>query len=154
MLGAAQFAIGIGRARAHPGRQQAAGLGGMQQGDVAAVGLQGLVLGGVGEHQQLHRELGVHHAAGAVLHIEAAFGHGARLAYLFPHGPHFFAQGIGLARSAEHAAAHPLKARCQRGHTGAPAGAGDRLVFPGPGGVAAPAQLVALKGVQRGHQQA
>ena len=69
-------------------------------------------VGGMRQHQVLHRELDVHHAAGAVLDVEAARpAPGVRCAHLVAHRAHLVAQRGGVARRGQHGAPHGLEAR-------------------------------------------
>jgi hypothetical protein len=69
---------------------------------------------GMGEHQILHRELGVHHAAGAVLDVEQAGLHRPGGAHLVAHRLHRLRQRCVVARCGQHVAAHRLEALGQR----------------------------------------
>src|SRR5207253_1446106 len=82
----AQLAVGYGRSLAGAGGQQARGLRTLQQGDVADVGNELAVRRRLRQHQELHGELDVDHAAGAVLDVEAIALDGTRGAHLLAHG--------------------------------------------------------------------
>ena len=109
---------------------------------------------GFSEHQGLHREFGVHHAARAVLDVEPAGAHRARCAHSRAHLQHLAPEGGGVARGGQHLGPHGVEAGRQRGVAGAKPGPGQGLMLPGPGGVAAAPDLVALEGGDRGHEQA
>ena len=66
--------------------------GALQQGDVADVGNQFGVRRGLRQHEVLHREFGIHHAAGAVLEVEGAGLDRPRCAHLLAHGDDFGTQ--------------------------------------------------------------
>ena len=91
---------------------------------------------------------------GAVLDVEAAGRHRARGAHLLAHGADLFAQRLRVARRREHGAPRGLEARRDGRRAGGKARPRQRLVLPGPGGVAAAAGLVGLEGGDGGHEQA
>ena len=111
----------------------------------------------VPEHQGLHGELDVHHAALAVLHVEQRATVAAALrmgrAHALAHGLHLLQQQAELARRGQHRASHGLDPWRERRRPGAPACARDGLVLPGPGGVAAALSLVTLEGGDGGDEQ-
>ena len=70
VLQPAEFAVGVAAALGELGRNQAEAGGHAEQRDVAQVPGQLVVSVGKGEHQVLHRELDVDHAAAVVLEVE------------------------------------------------------------------------------------
>ncbi len=150
MLQPAVAAVGVGHGarqarvdQAGPGRHP-------EQRDVAAVLEQRRVVGRVGQHQVLDDELDVDHAAAIVLQVEELAAVGVAVVHLAAHRDDLLAQLREIAAPGEHVAADGLEALADRAIAGAEAGAGQRLVLPGPGRVA----LVGLEGRQRGDQQA
>lgn len=154
VLGAAQGAVGVGSGLACAGGQQGGGFGALQQSDVAEVGFELRVLAGVGEHEVLHAEFGVDHAAGALFDVEHAGRRGVGGAHFVAHGGDFVAQGGPVAFGGDDGVAHGVKARGELGQAADVACAGHGLVFPGPGGVAAALLLVAGVGGKAGDEQA
>jgi hypothetical protein len=75
MLPMAQFTVGVGSIRTDAGRQQASRLGLQHQTDIAYVVLQAWLACGKCQHQKLHCELGIYHAAWAVLEVKLAGRH-------------------------------------------------------------------------------
>ena len=88
-----------------------------------------------------------------MLDVKQVGWHRARLAHLFAHAAHLLAQRGVVARGGQNSAACGLKVGCHAGHAGRKAGPCQRLVFPGPSGVATAPHLVTVKGRHRGDQQ-
>jgi hypothetical protein len=86
VLQAAQFAVGVGGGMPHTSGQQTGLFGALQQGNVAHVVYQHRMGRGVREHEVLHGEFGVEHAAGAVLDVELVGRHALRGTHARTHG--------------------------------------------------------------------
>ncbi len=151
MLQATVFAVGVAAGFSQFGRNQSEFGGHSEQGDVAEVAGQAVVLMGVAEDQVLDDELDVDDAAGIVLEVESGCAfRGVRVIHLLAHGDHFFLQLGQVALLAEYLAADRLEAGADRRVAGAEAGPGQRLVFPDPGLV----ELVVAEGIDRYGEQA
>ncbi len=85
MLQPSEFAVGLARALGELGIDQAVARGHLQERDVSQVGGQIAAAVRVREHQELHRELDVDHAAAVVLEVEQAAGVRMRGVQLFAH---------------------------------------------------------------------
>ena len=108
----------------------------------------------MGQHQKLHGEFDIDHAAGAVLDIKnLRFGFVAG-AHAFAHGMDLFAQGGLVAWAGDDACAHCLKAYLQGAVAQDAARPCHGLVFPGPSGVGAALLLVIGVGGKAADQQA
>ena len=92
----------------------------------------------VGQHGRLHRELGVHHSAGLCLTSNRR-PHRMRGAHPVAHRPHLGAQRGDVARRGARNSRRTASKRGPSAATGAEARPCQRLVLPGPGGVAAAA---------------
>jgi len=126
----------------------------LQQTDVAQVLHQFGVRARLRQHQELHGELGVHHAALAVLDVEAAGRHRVCGAHALAHADDFLRQRGRVAFGGDDGAAHGVEALAQRAAAEHEARTRHGLVLPGPGGVAAAPLLVVGEGLEAGHQQA
>src|SRR5262252_7490039 len=121
------------------------GLGALQQRDVANVVDQIAMAMRMRQHEELHGEFGVHHPAGAVLDVEHARGYRVRGMDPLAHGHYLAGQRASVALGAEHPGAYGIEAGCQIDASGAETRASQRLVLPGPRGVAATTALIALE---------
>ena len=106
------------------------------------------------QHQVLHGELCVHHAARAVLHVKMACLQRVGCPHPFAHHAYFRSERRFVARCRDNGQANGLKPLAHGICAQHQAGPCHRLVFPGPGGVAAPLFLVDCEGVKMGNQQA
>ena len=113
-----------------PAGKQPGRLGATQQRDVADVVEQLGPIGAVAEDERLHRELDVHHAARAVLDVEAAGLDRMRRAHLLAHRPHFAEQRLQIGGAATRCGAPPRSAApaLDAGHQRA----ASAPVLPGP----------------------
>ncbi len=88
-----------------------------------------------------------------MLDVEQAAGVAVAVGHFLPHGEDFSAQRVRIAPGGEHGGADGLEARADGQIARAAARPGERLMFPGPRGVAAAAALVAVEGLDAGDQQ-
>ena len=130
VLTVSKFAVAPRGLLTHAGRQQAHLLGMQHQPDVADVVLLTHMGGCKCQHQKLHRELCIHHAAYAVFEVESAGGYRIRIAQFVAHGDDFSGQAMRLARCAQHLATHRVKGFAQARVADAKPRPRQGLVFP------------------------
>ena len=121
-----------------------------QQCDVAQVAEQLRVFTRMQQHQGLHAEFDVDHAAGVVLQVEELGSVGMAGVHFLAHGAHFFDQLRRGAWKSEDVAALGLESGADARVARAVARAGQRLVLPHPGAAA----LVVGERSQAGDEQA
>ncbi|MNT15031.1 hypothetical protein D3C72_1500630 [compost metagenome] len=151
MLQLAQRAVGVGDLGGQLGVDQPQLAAQAQQGDIARVGRQLRILRRMLEHQVLHHEFNVDHAARILLQIEAAVAGRMGIEHLLAHGHHFaLERAVFRAFLAQDRVADALEMLADGGVAGAKARARERLVLPHPGRAA----LVALERLHAGDQHA
>ena len=150
MLQAPVFAIGVAAPFGQVFIDQSMRSRHAQQRDVAEVAGEIGVVIGVRQHQELHRELDVDHAAGVVLEVEQARLVRVGGVHLVAHLDDRGAQRAVVARAAQDALADRVEGRADLPLARAVARARERLVLPDPRVFL----LVALEGVDRGDHQA
>src|SRR5207302_2839423 len=117
--------------------------------DVAEIAEQVKVLARVREHETLHHELDVDHAARVVLQVEKPARVGMRGVELLAHGADLGGERARLARTREDRFADALEGGAHGGVARAITRARERLVLPYPGALL----LVVRKGVDGAYQQ-
>ena len=91
---------------------------------------------GVNQHQVLHHEFDVHHAATVVLDVEQAAGILVAVVHFLAHLQNLLAQCRRIALLAKHLLADLLKGRADPAIARTEAGACQRLMLPDPGMIA------------------
>src|SRR6266705_2484781 len=122
----------------------------LQERDVTVVARELGVAVRAREHDILHHELDVDHAAAVVLQVERIAPVRVALEQLSPHGEHFLAKLGLVALHLQDRTSLGFKRRAHRGVAGAEARASQGLVLPRPCGF----PLVSLECRDRAHHQA
>ena len=149
MLQLAVAAVGISHAAGLVRRDQPGRCCTAQQLDVAPVLDQFGVVVAVRQHQELHHELDVHHAAGVVLQVEEPRFVGVAVVHLLAHAADLGRQRAQYAALRQDVAAQLLEHGADARAASRMARPGQRLVLPHPGRFV----LVEAEGVLGGHQQ-
>ena len=155
MLHPAQLAIGAAAASPTPAGSRPAASARCSNAMLPTLGISS-GCAGLGQHQELHRELGIDHAARAVLDVETVGLDRMRGAHLLAHRDDLGLAAPSTSRGAVMTASRTRVEALRRSAVLAQHEARPRhgLVLPGPGGVAAAPLLVVVVGLEGGDQQA